>query len=115
MRIARRRDGARNNAAGLFAGGGGFGFVGAHEWNINGMLGQEPHLKFIGADDIADQNVVGAVVAGVIGLLGGGARRFQDDFVGFGEARNLHGHFFAAARRTWNHSGLGDIRRPWPG
>jgi hypothetical protein len=33
------------------------------------MLGQEPDLQFIGANHVADQQIIGAVVVVVVGLL----------------------------------------------
>ena len=73
------------------------------------MFGDEPDLQFVGADYVADQQVVGAVVAGVHGLFGHGAGFLEDHFVSFEQARDLYRYFFAAARRTRNDGGFGDI------
>src|SRR6266566_2771965 len=73
------------------------------------MFGQEPDLEFVGANDVADQHVVGAVVAGFAGLLGHGASFFEQEFVSVEEPRNLYGNLFAAARRAGNDGSLGDV------
>ena len=46
------------------------GVVCFHQWHIDEMLRQEPDLELVGSNDFADDEVVGAVVAGVGGLLG---------------------------------------------
>src|SRR5215510_300293 len=54
-------------------GGGCFCFrewVGFDERNVHEMLRDEPDLKFIGADDVAHEEIVRAVVAGFRSLLG---------------------------------------------
>ena len=53
------------------------------ERNINEMLGQEPNLKLIGSNDVANEEVVGSIVAGLGSLLGHGARFLKKDFVCF--------------------------------
>ena len=74
------------------AGGGGFGFwwfflgrgnVGLDERDVHEMLGKEPDLEFVGADDVTDEQVIRAVVAGLVGLFGHGARFFENCFVSF--------------------------------
>src|SRR6266851_1119292 len=73
------------------------------------MFGDEPDLQLVGADDVADQKIVGAVVAGFVGLFGHSAGFLEDHFVSLEEARNLNRHFFAAARWTGNDGGFGDV------
>ena len=74
------------------------------------MFGEEPDLEFVGANDIADEKIVGAIVAGVIGFFGHGASFLEDHFMGFEEAGNLDGSFFAAARWARNDGCLRNIR-----
>ena len=75
------------------------------------MLGQEPDLQLIAANHVAHQQIVGSVVADFGSFPRHRARFFQDEFVRFEEPRNLHGHFFPAARRARNDRRLRDIRR----
>ena len=59
----------------------------AHEWNIDQMLREEPHLEFVRADHVAYQKIVGAVVATFGSLTGHGTGFLQDDLVCFQQAR----------------------------
>src|ERR1700757_5536457 len=85
--IASRSPGWASAAAGApsferSTGGGGSRFalffgsrrVGSDQRNVHEMLGEEPHLEFIGADDVADQQIIGTVIAGVNSLFGHGTR-----------------------------------------
>ena len=38
-----------------------------HERDIDKVLAQEPHLEFVGAQDIADDQIIGAIVANLRG------------------------------------------------
>jgi len=51
------------------------------------VLGHEPDLELVGTNDVADEDIVGTVVAVFGGLPGHGARFLEDEFVGFEEAR----------------------------
>ena len=64
------------------------------------MLGQEPDLHFVGADQLADNQVGSAVVAGIIGLAGRLMGLFENGLVGLQQPRDLHGRFLATAGRT---------------
>jgi len=33
---------------------------GSNDWRVDDVPGDEPHLHFVGTDDIADQQVIGA-------------------------------------------------------
>ena len=46
------------------------GPAGFNEWFVDQMLGKEPGLQFVGAQHIAHHQVVGAIVAKVVGSLG---------------------------------------------
>lgn len=41
--------------------------LGAYQGRVHEVLGEEPCLAFAGADHLGDQQVVGAVVAGLVG------------------------------------------------
>src|SRR5579875_1217352 len=63
------------------------------------LFGDEPHLKFVGAKNVADQQVVGPVIAGLGGPLGGLARLRDDLLVRLQQPEQLRVGIFAAARR----------------
>src|SRR5256885_3024090 len=46
------------------------GSVGADHRNVHEMFRDEPDLKLVGSNDVADEQIVGAIVAGIAGLLG---------------------------------------------
>jgi [CysO sulfur-carrier protein]-S-L-cysteine hydrolase len=58
----------------------------------------EPGLKLIGANDLADDQVIRAVVTGISGLSGECARFLQDNLVSFQDPGDLNRNFLAAAR-----------------
>jgi len=75
------------------------------------VLGKEPHLHLVGAQDVADIEVVGTVVPPF-----GGAERCvpgadQDVLVRLQQARHLHRYLFPAARRAFDLAHLGDVVR----
>src|SRR2546429_2752788 len=74
------------------------------------MFAQEPDLKFVGAQHLANNQIIGAVIA-----QGGSPARERsgstnDDLVSIEQARKLYGHFFATAGRPLNLRRLGYIR-----
>lgn len=73
------------------------------------MFGHEPDLHFVGTHELTHDEVVGAVVAGFVGL----ARKFvavlEDALVGIEQARDLHGGFFAVAGHAGDAAQLGHI------
>src|SRR3984957_873954 len=75
------------------------------------MLGEEPDLKLLGSNALADDQVVGAVIARVRSLLRHGVRFLEDEFMSFEQARDLHRGFFASARRPRDQGGFGDVVR----
>lgn len=75
------------------------------------MFGEEPDLELVGPNDFADDEIVGAVIAGVGRLLGHGMRFLENEFVGFEEAGDLHGGLFSSARWARDHRGFGDVGR----
>ena len=69
--------------------------VGIHQRGVNDVLGDKPDLRLVGADHVADQQVVRAVVAFLGRIFGHLAGFDQQDFVRLQQPRNLHGHFLA--------------------
>ena len=73
------------------------------------MLAEEPGLQFVGTEDVADDEVVGALVAGLAGGFGDVEAALDDEFVGLEEAGDLDGDLFPAAGRAWDAGGLACI------
>src|SRR5258707_15781985 len=74
------------------------------------MLGEEPDLQFIQADQVAHDQVICPIVAAVGSLPRHGSRFLQYDLVSFQEAGNLHGQLLTPSGWTWDQCGLRDIR-----
>src|SRR5712672_1161274 len=81
----------------------------AHQRNVHHVLGHKPGLQLVGADYVADQHIIGAIIAGFLRLLGHGARFFEDEFVSLEQPRNLHRRFLATTRRPGNHGRFGNV------
>src|SRR5467141_4236661 len=75
------------------------------------MLGEEPDLQFIQADQVAHDQVICPIVAAVGSLPLHGSRFLQYDLVSFQEAGNLHGYLFTPSGWTWNQCSFRHIRR----
>ena len=60
----------------------------------------EPALQLVAAHDLADDHIIGAVIAGVGGQACQRARVEQDGFVGIKQARQLGDGRLASARRA---------------
>src|ERR1700730_5359617 len=77
--------------------------------NLDQVLAQEPDLQFVGAENIAHDQVVGAIVA----QIGGAASQLpavaNNSLMSIQEPGDLHWHLFPAARRTFDACGLGDV------
>jgi hypothetical protein len=67
-------------------GGGGLCLVRANRGDVHQMLSEEPGLELVGANHVADEQIIRAVVAGIRCLTGHGACLFEDDLVGFEKA-----------------------------
>ena len=65
------------------------------------MLGQEPDLCLVLPDNVAHDQIIGAIVPARVRLPGHRPGLLDDDLVGVKQARDLHGHFFPTLRRTW--------------
>ena len=79
---------------------------------LHGFLGnvhkEEPHLHFVGADDVGDDQVVGSIIAVLGGFACHGAGLFQDDFMGMEETRQLRSGLLTTPRGPGDDRGLGD-------
>ena len=58
------------------------GLTGVDQRYVHQVLGQEPHLKLVLANDVAHEQIVGAVVAGGLRTPRGFVRELQDQLVG---------------------------------
>ena len=68
--------------------------------HLDEVLAEEPGLEFVGAEDVADDEVVGALLAGLVGGFGDVEAALDDDLVGLEEAGDLDGNLFPAAGRA---------------
>jgi len=75
------------------------------------MFGEEPYLEIVRADDIADQQIVCAVVARVGCGPGWRPDFFQNDLQGFQRAGALYGNLLPRTRRPRNHGHFRDVGR----
>jgi hypothetical protein len=73
------------------------------------VLAQEPGLEFIGAQYIADGEIVRAIVSYFVGTASQGTTMADDDLVGVEQAGNLHRNFFPAPWRTLDARSFGHI------
>ncbi len=73
------------------------------------VLADEPGLELVGAEDVADDEIVGALIAGFRRPLGDVEAALDDEFVGLEEAGDLDGNLFPAAGRTVDAGDLGYI------
>jgi hypothetical protein len=80
-----------------------------NEGHVDDVFGDEPSLRFVGANDVADEHVIRAVVAGIVCGFCELASFLQDQFVRFQEARNLLRNFFAMNGRAFEPGVLGDV------
>src|SRR5580692_7540913 len=81
-----------------------------HERRIDQMFAEEPDLEFIGAQHIADGQIVGAIVPYFVGAASQGAAMPDDDLVGVKQAGNLHWYFFPTPRWTLDTCGFSHVR-----
>ena len=73
------------------------------------MLAHEPDLKLVGAEYLADHEIVSAVVADLRGTPGKLTAFANYYLMRFQQTRELNRHLFAAARRTLDLRGLSHI------
>ena len=73
------------------------------------MVADEPALKLVGAEHIANDQIIRALIAGIVGCFRDVEAGFHDDFVRLKQARDLHRYLFAADRRRRDAGVLGDI------
>ena len=55
--------------------------TGVHQWHVYDVLGDKPHLQFVGSNHIADDEVVRTVVFRVSGLTRHRSGFLEDNFV----------------------------------
>jgi hypothetical protein len=77
--------------------------------HLDQVLADEPGLEFVGAEDVADDEVVGALVAGFVGCFGDVEAALDDQLVGFEETGDLDGHLFPAAGRAPDPGSFGYV------
>src|SRR5882757_8427827 len=77
--------------------------------HLDQVLAYEPGLEFVGPEDVADDEVVGALVAGLVGGFGDVKATLDDDLVSLEEAGDLDGHLFPAAWRALDAGGFGYV------
>jgi hypothetical protein len=80
-----------------------------YEGCIHKMFAEEPGLQFIGPQHVADDQIVGAIVAQLVGKARQLAAVADDDLVGIQQAGNLHWDLFPAPRRTLDARGFGHV------
>ncbi len=75
------------------------------------MLRDKPHLQFVPANDVADDEIIGPVIARVGRAACHRPRFLQHDLVCVQQSRNLHRWLFTPLGRARNERRLRDIRR----
>src|SRR4051812_43464897 len=75
------------------------------------MLSDEPYLQFVCTNNVADQQIVGSVIAFVCSNLRVLVRLFQDQLVRFEQSRKLDWYFLPMNRRPFDACMLSDIMR----
>lgn len=78
---------------------------------IDKMFRQEPALQFIGADDVGNDYVVGAIIPQSLCLGGSLMCVDEDKLMGFEQARQHGWYLLAAIRRSGNARQLGHVAR----
>jgi len=83
----------------------------ANERRVDNVFRDEPHLQFVSPDDVADQQVVGPIVARLRGATSHRAGFLDHDFVRVKQTRDLDRRLFAPAGRPRDERRLGDVVR----
>src|SRR5437867_4847983 len=73
------------------------------------MLGSEPDLQLVRPNDLAHEEVVGAVITRLCRLPRHRPRLLQDDFVGMEQSGDLRGNLLPASRRPRDQRHLGHV------
>jgi hypothetical protein len=76
---------------------------------VDEVLGDEPDLQLVGAEDVAHHEVVRAPIAVLVRDVGRAPHALDDDLVRVEEAVEHDRHFFGAVRRTLDRRDLGDV------
>src|SRR6516164_7678845 len=85
--------------------------AGSLDGRIDQVLGDEPDVHLVGADDAAHEQVVGAVVTCLGCAAREGARLAQHELVGAQQPRQLDRHVLAAARCARDAGRFRDVLR----
>src|ERR1700685_247288 len=80
-----------------------------YERRVDQVLAEKPGLEFIGAQHVADGQIVGAIVSQLGGAGCQGAAMADDDLVRVEQAGNLYWYFFPAPWGTLDASGFGYV------
>src|SRR5262245_41539270 len=81
------------------------------QWNAHDVLGHKPSLQLVAPNDIAHDQIVGSIIAGVRRKARHRARFLEDDFMRVQQAGDLHGHFLAAFGWPRDQGHFGHVRR----
>src|SRR5215472_7808379 len=85
------------------------GLFGVYQWHLDKVFAQEPDLKFVGTEHIADDQIICAVIPKLRRALGQRPTVSNNDLMSIQETRELDGNLFPAPRRTLDASSFGDI------
>src|ERR1700722_4391381 len=77
--------------------------------HLNKMLADEPGLQLIGAQNIADNQIVGSLISRFVGQIRDVEAALNDDLVSLEKAGDLYRNLFPATRRPLEARDLGDI------
>src|SRR5579884_4233180 len=72
-------------------------FAGFNQRNVHEVLADEPDLEFVGPQHIADDHVVGTIVAQFGGSFSQGAALPNDDLMSIQQSRELDRNFLTAS------------------
>src|SRR4030088_2151717 len=73
------------------------------------MLAKEPDLQFICTQNVADHQIISAIVANCRSSPRQRAALANDDLMGVQQARELYGNFLSSTRRPFNLGGFGHV------
>ena len=77
--------------------------------HLDQMLGKEPHLELVPAQDVAHQQVIRAPILGFLGRLDVLAHLADDRLVRLQQAGDLRGHVLRPVRRALDRGQLGRV------
>src|SRR5690348_1823862 len=83
--------------------------VGAYQWGVDEVLGEEPRLQLAGPDHVGNQQVVGTVIAAFLDQRGEPVRLAEDDLVRLQQAGQHRRYLLDTVGRPWDPGDLGDV------